>query len=141
MGILLDLLKALVPFAWAIFCFVGFIGYLAIPDDPRVNAAVAYLISMVLSIALLIHIWRYHRSTSGMQIFEKTNQDSVNGKLIVLIIVGIAMYITSIVYWVENGTKIADAIGYTGSWIICMILIADLYILHQGTENTVFQEL
>ena len=142
MGLCLDLLKAFIPAGWALFSLVGFIGYLAIPDSPRANAAVAWAISMVLSLALTIHIWRYHRSTSGMQIFAKTNQESVMGKIIVLIIVAMAMYITAIIYWLElDSSRIADAIAYSVSWVICMILIGDLYLLHKGKEQSNFQEL
>eukprot|EP01083_Nonionella_stella_P214546 772989_1 len=131
MGILVDLSRAFFPFVWSIFCFIGFIGYIAMPDSPKYNAAGAWLISMVLSIALLIHLWRFHRTSSGMAVFAKMTQQSVNGKLMVVTLVAVSMYIAAIVYWIKDDT-VSDAIGYTGSWIICMILIGDLYIYHRG---------
>lgn len=104
MSVVQDLMKIFFPFGWGIFCFVGTIGYLALPDTPRWIAASAWFISMIISFAFVIHIWRYHRSNkpSNYLVLPEVNQTHVSIKLIIAIVMVLVTFVMSIVFWASN---------------------------------------
>eukprot|EP00483_Globobulimina_turgida_P009605 UN09624 len=135
MTLICDILKAFIPFGWGIFCFIGTIVYLAVPDTPRWVAASAWFISMIISFGFVIHIWNYHRSSrpANYHVLPEANQRNVSIKLIVAVFVCVVTCIVSIIFWLsKKQEQYADACAYTVSWIISAVWLCDLWKYHRN---------
>ena len=114
MTILCDLLKVFVPFGWACTCLVAVVAYLAVPVSPRWIAASAWLVSMIISIGFVFHIWNYHRSSkpANYRALPEPNQKNVTIKVIIATVVCVATLVLSIYFWSNNEpAEYADACG------------------------------
>ena len=98
-----DVLKLFFPFGWGILSLISVIVYLVVPDEPRWIASSAWLVSMIISILIFVHLWKYHRNISHKyNILPESNQQYVYYKICVSVLVCLATFIVSIYFWTSG---------------------------------------
>ena len=119
-----DIIKLGVPFFWSLVSIIAFIVYLTLPTYPRWEAAIAWLISTIISVLLTINIWRYHtKEAYGYKKLPESLGNIVNFKLIFSACFSIITFVLAIYFWAAgNSHTYANACAYTVSCIFIPFL-------------------